>query len=93
MLSSLVPFACAFLLCGELVSCQAPDDKQDACLNTDTSSSPGLGLQGAYTDIQLPLIDSYWYQIVLDSSQGVWTEIQGNSENDGVRYVVENRLN
>ena len=61
----------------------APYDQQDQCTRTEVPTDPGHGLVSAYTNTQKPLMDSYWYSTVVEST-GVWSFILGNEKGSGV---------
>ena len=72
------------LLHGARVSSVAPGDRQQTCLDTSTPTAPGHALTNAYTDMQKPLLDSYWYVRVFGGTGQVWESIAGNSNRNGV---------
>ena len=69
----------------------APDDQQSLCTTTEGPDAPGLALVNAYTSMQTPLMDMYWYVLAFGNfGNGVWESIKGsNGHNaDGVSACV-----
>ena len=74
----------ALLHQGIRVSSVAPGDQQSQCFDTSNPNSPGHELINAYTETQKPLLDSYWYSILIDQVGVVWKSIGGNNDSTGV---------